>query len=55
MVKLFFFVVINCFSIHKNSSITDCLDRDLFRLFIFYFTMLLLNAAKQKQKMKLVF
>lgn len=48
MVQFFFFVVINWFSIYKDFRFATCLDGDLFRIFIFDFTVFRLDT-KRKQ------
>ena len=49
MVQFFFFVIVNCFSIYENSSITNRLDGDLFRVLVFDYTVLLLDTKQIKR------
>ena len=48
MVKFFFFVIINWFSIDEDFSFAKGFDCDLFRTFIFNFTVLLQDAKQIK-------
>ena len=48
MVKFFFFVIINRFSIDEDFSFAKGFDCDLFRTFIFNFTVLLQDAKQIK-------
>lgn len=48
MVKFFFFVIINRFSIDEDFSFAKGFDGDLFRTFIFNFTVLLQDAKQME-------